>query len=96
MTRIHILSDIGEGKKLGDILYNRYPASRAELENQLVYANKDREIAIECGNRLINKCTILYKDNKRIQKDLNQSNKDKEKLSKHVYQLIEEIKQLRS
>ncbi|CAG8496311.1 2898_t:CDS:2 [Acaulospora morrowiae] len=49
MTRIHTLSDIGEGKKLGDIPYNRYPASRAELENQLVYANQDREIAIECA-----------------------------------------------
>ncbi|RHZ43641.1 hypothetical protein Glove_938g6 [Diversispora epigaea] len=96
MSQIHTLSDIGEGKKLGDMPTNRYPSSRTELENQLVCANQDREIAIECGNRLANKCSILDKDNKLIQKDLNQSNKDKEKLSKQVYQLIDEIKRLRS
>ncbi|CAJ0849109.1 17255_t:CDS:2 [Entrophospora sp. SA101] len=55
MPRIHTLSDIGEGKKLGDIPSNRYPPSRTELENQLACANRDREIAIECGNRLANK-----------------------------------------
>ncbi|CAG8848052.1 10112_t:CDS:2, partial [Gigaspora margarita] len=95
MSRIHTLSDIGEGKKLGDIPSNRYPPSRTELENQLACANRDREIAIECGNRLVNKCSVLDKDNKRIQHDLKQSNKDKEKLSKHAYQLIEEVKRLR-
>ena len=45
MPRIHILSDIGESKKLGDIPSNRYPPSRTELENQLACANRDREIA---------------------------------------------------
>ncbi|CAH1767416.1 4817_t:CDS:2, partial [Entrophospora sp. SA101] len=96
MPRIHTLSDIGEGKKLGDIPSNRYPPSRTELENQLACANRDREIAIECGNRLANKCSVLDKDNKRIQRDLKQSNKDKEKLSKHTYQLINEVKRLSS
>ncbi|CAG8835791.1 30987_t:CDS:1, partial [Gigaspora margarita] len=96
MPRIHTLSDIGEGKKLGDIPFNQYLPSRIELENQLACANRDREIAIECGNRLSNKCSILNKDNKRIQYDLKQSNKDKEKLSKHAYQLIEEVKRLSS
>ncbi|CAG8563593.1 221_t:CDS:2 [Ambispora leptoticha] len=67
MPRIHTLSDIGECKKLGDIPSNRYPPSRTELENQLACANRDREIAIECGNRLANKCSVLDKDNKRIQ-----------------------------
>ncbi|CAG8701388.1 7721_t:CDS:2, partial [Cetraspora pellucida] len=33
---------------------------------------------------------LAYKDNKRIQRDLKQSNNDKEKLSKHTYQLINE------
>ncbi|CAG8841827.1 29256_t:CDS:2, partial [Racocetra persica] len=50
-------------------------------------------IAIECGNRLANKCSVLDKDNKRIQHDLKQSNNDKEKLSKHTYQLINKLKQ---
>ncbi|CAG8658586.1 5641_t:CDS:1 [Paraglomus brasilianum] len=96
MPRIHTLSDIGECKKLGDIPSNRYPPSRTELENQLACANRDREIAIECGNRLANKCSVLDKDNKRIQRDLKQSNNDKEKLSKHTYQLINEVKRLSS
>ncbi|CAG8807817.1 3921_t:CDS:2 [Gigaspora margarita] len=95
MSRIHTLSNISEGQKLGDIPSNRYPPSRTELENQLVCANQDREIAIECGNRLANKCSVLDKDNKRIQRDLKQSNKDKKKLSKHAYQLIEEVKRLK-
>ncbi|RHZ82018.1 hypothetical protein Glove_115g108 [Diversispora epigaea] len=82
MSQIHTLSDIGEGKKLGDMPANRYPSGRTELENQLVCANHGRKIAIEC-------------DNKRIQHDLKQSNKDKEKLSKHVYQLINEVKRLK-
>ncbi|CAG8798937.1 17082_t:CDS:2, partial [Gigaspora rosea] len=90
MPRIYTLSDIGEGSKLGDIPSSRYPPSRTELENQLACANRDREIAIECGNRLANKCSVLDKDNKRIQRDLKQSNNDKEKLSKHTYQLINE------
>ncbi|CAG8639782.1 4134_t:CDS:1, partial [Diversispora eburnea] len=50
MSQIHTLSDIGEDKKLGDMLANRYPSSRTELENQLVCTNRDREIAIECDN----------------------------------------------
>ncbi|CAG8826089.1 30000_t:CDS:1, partial [Racocetra persica] len=62
---------------------------RTELKNQLACANQDREIAIECGNQLANKCSVLDKDNKHIQWDLNQSNKEKEKLSKHIYQLID-------
>ncbi|CAG8679121.1 12731_t:CDS:2, partial [Ambispora gerdemannii] len=72
MPQIHTLSDIGEGKKLGDIPSNRYSHSRMELENQLA-----------------------YKDNKRMQYDLNQSDKDKEKLFKHSYQLINEVKRLK-
>ncbi|CAG8657992.1 9699_t:CDS:1, partial [Diversispora eburnea] len=48
MSQIHTLSDIGGGKKLGDMPTNRYPSSRTELENQLVCANQDWEIAIEC------------------------------------------------
>ncbi|RHZ77328.1 hypothetical protein Glove_181g42 [Diversispora epigaea] len=95
MSQIHTLSDIGEGKKLGDMPTNRYPSSRTELENQLVCANQDREIAIECGNRLANKCSILDKENKRIQHNLKQFNKDKEKLSKHAFQLIDEVKRLK-
>ncbi|CAG8758525.1 26273_t:CDS:1, partial [Gigaspora rosea] len=58
---------------------------QTELKNQLVCANQDREIAIEYGNRLANKCSVLDKDNKRIQHDLKQCNKDKEKLSKHAF-----------
>ncbi|RIB28927.1 hypothetical protein C2G38_2156772 [Gigaspora rosea] len=50
----------------------------------------------ECSNRLANKCTVLDKDNKHIQYDLKQSNKDKEKLFKHAFQLIDEVKRLRS
>ncbi|CAG8633641.1 14181_t:CDS:1 [Cetraspora pellucida] len=96
MSRIHTLSDIGEGNKLGDLPSNRYPPSRTELENLLNQANHDYEIAIECGNRLANKCSVLDKDNKRIQQDLNRSNKDKEKVSKHIYQLIDEVKRLYS
>lgn len=84
------------GNKLRSIPSNRYPPSRTELENQLACANQDQEIAIECGNRLANKCSVLDKDNKRIQRDLNRSNKDKEKLSKHIYQLIDEVKRLHS
>src|SRR2546421_2618928 len=95
MPRIHTLSDIGECKKLGDIPSNRYPSNRIELENQLACANRDREIAIECGNRLSNKCSVLDKDNKRMQYDLNRSNKDKEKLFKHSCQLINEVKRLK-
>ena len=66
MSWIYTLSDIGEGSKLGDILSSWYPPSRTELENQLACANRDREIAIECGNRFANKCSVLDKDNKRI------------------------------
>ncbi|RIB15230.1 hypothetical protein C2G38_2143676 [Gigaspora rosea] len=101
MANLHTLNVINagvalvSGNKLGGIPSNRYPPSRTELENQLACANQDREIAIECGNRLANKCTVLDKDNKRIQRDLNRSNKDKEKLSKHTFQLIEEVKRLR-
>ncbi|CAG8744376.1 3789_t:CDS:2, partial [Gigaspora margarita] len=84
--------ELGEGQKLGSIPSNRYPLSQTELENQLVCTNQDREIAIEYGNRLDNKCSILDKNNKRIQRDLKQSNKDKEKLFKHIFQLIDEIK----
>ncbi|CAG8738273.1 6452_t:CDS:2, partial [Cetraspora pellucida] len=69
---------------------------RTELENLLNQANHDREIAIECGNRLAHKCSILDKNNKHMQQDLNRSNKDKEKLTKHTYQLIDEVKRLRS
>src|SRR6266545_4391431 len=96
MPRIYTLSDISEGNKLGGIPSSRYPPNRIELENQLACANRDRKIAIECGNQLVNKCSVLDKDNKRIQRDLKQSNKDKEKLSKHTYQLIEEVKRLSS
>ncbi|RHZ57332.1 hypothetical protein Glove_390g76 [Diversispora epigaea] len=95
MSQIHTLSDIGEGKKLGDMPTNRYPSSRTKLENQLVCANQDWEIAIKCGNRLANKCSILDKENKRIQHNLKQFNKDKEKLSKHAFQLIDEVKRLK-
>ncbi|KAF0506327.1 hypothetical protein F8M41_019141 [Gigaspora margarita] len=56
----------------------------------------DHEIAIECGNQLAHKCSILDKVNKSIQYDLNRTNKDKEKVTKHTYQLIDEVKQLRS
>ncbi|CAG8607901.1 1773_t:CDS:2 [Cetraspora pellucida] len=90
MPQIYILSDIGEGNKLDDIPSSRYLPSRTELENQLACANQDREIAIECGNRFANKCSILDKDNKHIQCNLKQSNNDKEKLFKHTYQLINE------
>jgi hypothetical protein len=96
MPRIYTLSDISEGSKLGSIPSNRYPPNRIELENQLACANRDREIALECGSRLANKCSALDKDNKRIQRDLKQSNKEKEKLSKHAYRLIEEVKRLSS
>ncbi|CAJ0857934.1 11973_t:CDS:1, partial [Entrophospora sp. SA101] len=96
MPRIYTLSDISEGNKLGGIPSSRYPPNRIELENQLACANRDRKIAIECGNQLVNKCSVLDKDNKRIQRDLKQSNKDKEELSKHIYQLIEEVKRLSS
>ncbi|CAG8455092.1 8473_t:CDS:1 [Cetraspora pellucida] len=96
MSRIHTLSDISEGNKLGDLLSNRYPPSRTKLENLLNQANHDHEIAIECGNRLAYKCSILDKNNKHMQQDLNRSNKDKEKLTKHTYQLIDEVKQLHS
>ena len=96
MPRIYTLSDISEGNKLGGIPSSRYPPNRIELENQLACANRDRKIAIECGNQLVNKCSVLDKDNKRIQRDLKQSNKDKEELSKHIYQLIDEVKRLSS
>src|SRR6266513_591265 len=96
MPRIYTLSDISEGNKLGGIPSSRYPPNRIELENQLACANRDRKIAIECGNQLVNKCSVLDKDNKRIQRDLKQSNKDKEELSKHTYQLIEEVRRLSS
>ncbi|CAG8834098.1 36535_t:CDS:2, partial [Gigaspora margarita] len=76
--------------------FNRYPPGQTELENLLSQANQDREITIECGNQLANKCSVLDKDNKHIQHNLKQSNKDKKKLSKLAYQLIEEIKQLSS
>jgi len=95
MPRIHTLSDIGKGSKLGDIPSSRYPSNRIELENQLACANRDREIAIECGNRLSNKCSVLDKDNKRMQYYLNRSNKDKEKLFKHSCQLVNEVKRLK-
>src|SRR6185312_10539087 len=75
MSRIHTLSDIGKGSKLGDIPSSRYPSNRIELENQLACAN--------------------HKDNKRMQYDLNRSNKDKEKLFKHSCQLINEVKRLK-
>ncbi|CAG8455882.1 17096_t:CDS:2 [Cetraspora pellucida] len=65
-----------------------------ELKNQLVCANQDQEIGIECGNQLFNKCSVLDKDNKYIQHDLKQSNKDKEKLSKYTFQLIDKVKRL--
>ncbi|CAG8513654.1 22717_t:CDS:2, partial [Cetraspora pellucida] len=39
---------------------------------------------------------LAYKDNKCIQHDLKQSNNDKEKLSKHTYQLINKVKQMSS
>ncbi|CAG8802819.1 46032_t:CDS:2 [Gigaspora margarita] len=90
MSQIHTLSDIGKGNKLGDLPSNRYPPSRTELENLLNQANQDCKIAIECGNRLAHKCSILDKNNKHMQQDLYRSNKDKEKLSKHIYQLIDE------
>ncbi|CAG8660145.1 8898_t:CDS:1, partial [Diversispora eburnea] len=48
MSQIHTLSDIGEDKKLGDMFANQYLSSRTELENHLVCANRDWEIAIEC------------------------------------------------
>ncbi|RIB08810.1 hypothetical protein C2G38_2210653 [Gigaspora rosea] len=56
MSRIHTLSDIGEGNKLGDLPSNRYPPSRTELENLLNQANNNHEIAIEyksIGNETI-------------------------------------------
>ena len=85
MPRIHTLSDIGEGNKLGDLPSNQYPPSQTELENLLNQANYDREIAIEYGNRLAHKCSILDKNNKHMQQDLNRSNKDKKKLTKYTY-----------
>ncbi|CAJ0764974.1 17615_t:CDS:2, partial [Entrophospora sp. SA101] len=57
MPRIYTLSNISEGKKLGGIPSSRYPPNRIELENQLACANRDRKIAIECGNQLVNKCS---------------------------------------
>ncbi|CAG8728933.1 10349_t:CDS:2, partial [Gigaspora margarita] len=91
---LDIALNAGKGNKLGDLLSNRYPPSWTKLENLLNQANYDREIAIECGNRLAHKCFILDKNNKHMQQDLNRSNKDKKKLSKHIYQLINEVKQL--
>ena len=94
MSRIHTLSDMpqrgapkgpGEGNKLENLLSNRYPPSQTKLEKLLNQANHDREIAIKCGNRLAYKYSILDKNNKHMQQDLNRSNKDKEKLTKHTY-----------
>ncbi|CAG8498467.1 3870_t:CDS:2 [Cetraspora pellucida] len=49
------------------------------------------------GNKLGDLSSNRYPpNNKRMQQDLNRSNKDKEKLSKHTYQLIDEVKRLRS
>ena len=38
----------------------------------------------------------IKQDKVHMQQDLNRSNKDKEKLTKHTYQLIDEVKRLRS
>ncbi|RGB22268.1 hypothetical protein C1646_776384 [Rhizophagus diaphanus] len=67
MQRICTLKDVEDGEKLGSPPLNRYPPSRAEIEEQLVRANQDCETAIDCGNRLLARCKVLYKENRRIQ-----------------------------
>ncbi|CAG8849067.1 33505_t:CDS:2, partial [Gigaspora margarita] len=37
----------------------------------------------------------IYQENAQLRHDLNQANTDKKKLSKHAFQLIDEIKRLR-
>ncbi|PKK56113.1 hypothetical protein RhiirC2_800725, partial [Rhizophagus irregularis] len=88
MANVHTLNEINNGaslvssNKLGDLPSNRYPPSRIELENQLACANRDREIAISCGNQLGTRCDLLIKNN--------------ERLSERVCQLENEVRELKN
>ncbi|CAJ0843187.1 19379_t:CDS:2, partial [Entrophospora sp. SA101] len=47
---------------------SRYPPNRIELENQLACANRDRKIAIECGNQLVNKLGMRFRGGHKFKK----------------------------
>ncbi len=88
MANVHMLKEINNGtslvpdNKFEDLPSNQYLPSRTELENQLAYANQDREIAISCGNQLGSRCDLLIKNN--------------EKFSERVCQLEDEVRELKN
>ena len=67
MANIHTLNEINNGaplvsgNKLGDSLFNRYPSSRTELENQRL--KHDLDITLSSGIQLGTRNSILIKNN---------------------------------
>jgi len=92
MPQIHILKDLNNGNKLGDTLANYYPPSQTDLEEQLSYVKKDREVAIYWGSQFADNYDVLDRENKRIQDDFDKSKNENEKLSDQIHQLGEEIR----
>jgi chromosome segregation ATPase len=68
MANVHMLNEINNGaplvsgNKLGDSPFNRYPSSRAELENQRL--KHDLDIALSLGIQLGTRNSLLLKNNK--------------------------------
>jgi len=88
MANVHMLNEINNrtslvsNNKLGNLPSNQYPFSWTKLENQLACANRDREIAISCGNQLGRRCDLLIKNN--------------ERLLERIYQLEDEMRELKN
>src|SRR4051794_16828337 len=86
MANIHTLNEINNGaplvsgNKLGDSLFNRYPSSQTELENQRLKYNLD--IALSSGIQLGTRNSLLMKNN--------------ESFSERVCQLEDEAKELKN
>ena len=78
MPQIHILKDLNNGNKLGDTLANYYPPSQTDLEEQLSYVKKDREVAIYWGSQFADNYDVLDRENKRIQDDFDKSKNENE------------------
>ncbi|RHZ67238.1 hypothetical protein Glove_302g49 [Diversispora epigaea] len=91
MTNVHTMRDINspKGYRLGKVELEEALCDSCITNSELIEDFKNyRKVYSEFSKN-------IKQDKAQLQLDLNQSNKDKEKLSKHVYQLINEVKRLK-
>src|ERR1044072_1635735 len=84
MMNIHTLKDISGGSSIGEPPLNHYLLSQVALIAQLSPAKKDGKTAIDWGNQVADKYEELDEENKCIQDDLNQFQKENDTLNDEI------------